>query len=270
MSETPLLQRVRERESSSLIVPIAYSQLLNAFSVFLDPFQQENGSDASADSDEGTTKPSTKAGRRKIKIEFIQDKSRRHITFSKRKAGIMKKVRVSQSLSLVSFVVVIPSSPFPFFFLFRSIDLSFFCHYSSYIYYSIRLPRIPSLIGRDLPSYLGPFFLINSIYFLLLFSVIVFFGGGHHRRRPVVHSTLSPPPFRFLFYPLISLSLFLSINTPLTHTFTHTYTHPHSHTGIRAVHSHRHTSSLTRRLRNRSRVHIHNRQTTASRHTARG
>lgn len=33
-----------------------------------------------------------KAGRRKIKIEFIQDKSRRHITFSKRKAGIMKKV----------------------------------------------------------------------------------------------------------------------------------------------------------------------------------
>lgn len=31
-------------------------------------------------------------GRRKINIEFIEDKSRRHITFSKRKAGIMKKV----------------------------------------------------------------------------------------------------------------------------------------------------------------------------------
>ncbi|KAJ9102251.1 hypothetical protein QFC19_004796 [Naganishia cerealis] len=29
--------------------------------------------------------------RRKIKIEYIEDKSRRHITFSKRKAGIMKK-----------------------------------------------------------------------------------------------------------------------------------------------------------------------------------
>lgn len=29
--------------------------------------------------------------RRKIEIKFIQDKSRRHITFSKRKAGIMKK-----------------------------------------------------------------------------------------------------------------------------------------------------------------------------------
>jgi hypothetical protein len=37
-----------------------------------------------------------KAGRerRKIEIKFISDKSRRHITFSKRKAGIMKKVRL--------------------------------------------------------------------------------------------------------------------------------------------------------------------------------
>jgi hypothetical protein len=33
--------------------------------------------------------------RRKIDIKFIQDKSRRHITFSKRKAGIMKKVCTS-------------------------------------------------------------------------------------------------------------------------------------------------------------------------------
>lgn len=33
-------------------------------------------------------------GRRKIRIEFIEDDSRRHITFSKRKAGIMKKVRL--------------------------------------------------------------------------------------------------------------------------------------------------------------------------------
>ena len=32
--------------------------------------------------------------RRKIEIKFIADKSRRHITFSKRKAGIMKKVRL--------------------------------------------------------------------------------------------------------------------------------------------------------------------------------
>ncbi|KAG2175556.1 hypothetical protein INT43_001203, partial [Umbelopsis isabellina] len=43
------------------------------------------------DSDDGDSKPEKRTGRRKIKIEFIEDKSRRHITFSKRKAGIMKK-----------------------------------------------------------------------------------------------------------------------------------------------------------------------------------
>ncbi|KAL1408077.1 transcription factor of the MADS box [Vanrija albida] len=36
-------------------------------------------------------KESGESGRRKIRIEYITDKSRRHITFSKRKAGIMKK-----------------------------------------------------------------------------------------------------------------------------------------------------------------------------------
>jgi len=40
------------------------------------------------DDDEEKPKSDKKAGRRKIKIEFIQDKSRRHITFSKRKAGM--------------------------------------------------------------------------------------------------------------------------------------------------------------------------------------
>lgn len=35
-----------------------------------------------------------RSGRRKIKIEYIEEKSRRHITFSKRKAGIMKKVHI--------------------------------------------------------------------------------------------------------------------------------------------------------------------------------
>lgn len=40
------------------------------------------------DDDEDKPRPD----RRKIEIKFIQDKSRRHITFSKRKAGIMKKV----------------------------------------------------------------------------------------------------------------------------------------------------------------------------------
>jgi hypothetical protein len=45
--------------------------------------------DSAAEDDDDDDKPKTgqKQGRRKIKIEFIQDKSRRHITFSKRKAG---------------------------------------------------------------------------------------------------------------------------------------------------------------------------------------
>jgi pheromone receptor transcription factor len=43
------------------------------------------------DDDDDDDKPGRE--RRKIEIKFIGDKSRRHITFSKRKAGIMKKVR---------------------------------------------------------------------------------------------------------------------------------------------------------------------------------
>jgi pheromone receptor transcription factor len=53
------------------------------------PSKKRNIQDAGDDDDDDE-----KGGRerRKIDIKFIQDKSRRHITFSKRKAGIMKKV----------------------------------------------------------------------------------------------------------------------------------------------------------------------------------
>jgi len=44
------------------------------------------------DDDESDAPKVRRGGRRKIDIEYIKDKSRRHITFSKRKAGIMKKV----------------------------------------------------------------------------------------------------------------------------------------------------------------------------------
>lgn len=62
-----------------------------------------NGALSAADANRGTKRPRPTADdddddddkpgreRRKIEIKFIQDKSRRHITFSKRKAGIMKK-----------------------------------------------------------------------------------------------------------------------------------------------------------------------------------
>ena len=51
---------------------------------------QEPEMEMTGDSDD-EKKSGDKKGRRKIKIELIEDKSRRHITFSKRKLGIMKK-----------------------------------------------------------------------------------------------------------------------------------------------------------------------------------
>ena len=66
---------------------------------------------AGDDDDDDDDKPGRE--RRKIDIKFIQDKSRRHITFSKRKAGIMKKVR--PTLACPTFVLVAlhhPTSPF--------------------------------------------------------------------------------------------------------------------------------------------------------------
>lgn len=50
------------------------------------------GSGNEAGGSAGPVDPDDK-GRRKIEIEYIQKKEKRHITFSKRKAGIMKKVR---------------------------------------------------------------------------------------------------------------------------------------------------------------------------------
>ena len=61
---------------------------------------------AADDDDDDDDKPGRE--RRKIEIKFIQDKSRRHITFSKRKAGIMKKVRTPfPSFSCVVVVVAV-------------------------------------------------------------------------------------------------------------------------------------------------------------------
>lgn len=45
---------------------------------------------------EGPGEAGDERGRRKIEIEYIQKKEKRHITFSKRKAGIMKKVSFSR------------------------------------------------------------------------------------------------------------------------------------------------------------------------------
>ncbi|OCH90904.1 SRF-TF-domain-containing protein [Obba rivulosa] len=61
------------------------------------------------DDDDEKPKSDKKAGRRKIKIEFIQDKSRRHITFSKRKAGIMKKAYELSTLTGTQVLLLVVS-----------------------------------------------------------------------------------------------------------------------------------------------------------------
>lgn len=52
---------------------------------------------------------STRAGRRKIDIKFIEDKARRHITFSKRKAGIMKKAYELSTLTGTQVLLLVAS-----------------------------------------------------------------------------------------------------------------------------------------------------------------
>ncbi|KIK03363.1 hypothetical protein K443DRAFT_676848 [Laccaria amethystina LaAM-08-1] len=67
--------------------------------------------DSAGEDDDEDDKPKSdkKAGRRKIKIEFIQDKSRRHITFSKRKAGIMKKAYELSTLTGTQVLLLVVS-----------------------------------------------------------------------------------------------------------------------------------------------------------------
>ncbi|KAI4522375.1 SRF-TF-domain-containing protein, partial [Schizophyllum commune Loenen D] len=68
----------------------------------------EHAADDGDDDDDDSPKDK-KAGRRKIKIEFIQDKSRRHITFSKRKAGIMKKAYELSTLTGTQVLLLVVS-----------------------------------------------------------------------------------------------------------------------------------------------------------------
>jgi len=57
----------------------------------------------------GKSTQNRRAGRRKINIEFIGDKSRRHITFSKRKAGIMKKAYELSTLTGTQVLLLVAS-----------------------------------------------------------------------------------------------------------------------------------------------------------------
>ncbi|KAI7903555.1 uncharacterized protein BX663DRAFT_506883 [Cokeromyces recurvatus] len=61
------------------------------------------------ESEDDETKPSKRNGRRKIKIEYIEDKNKRHITFSKRKSGIMKKAYELSTLTGTQVLLLVVS-----------------------------------------------------------------------------------------------------------------------------------------------------------------
>lgn len=62
-----------------------------------------------SDSEPGRVSRDRRSGRRKIRIEYIDDKSRRHITFSKRKAGIMKKAYELSTLTGTQVLLLVAS-----------------------------------------------------------------------------------------------------------------------------------------------------------------
>ncbi|KAF1796561.1 hypothetical protein V8B55DRAFT_1469227 [Mucor lusitanicus] len=71
--------------------------------------QNESLDQDAIDSDDSEQKPAKRNGRRKIKIEYIEDKNRRHITFSKRKAGIMKKAYELSTLTGTQVLLLVVS-----------------------------------------------------------------------------------------------------------------------------------------------------------------
>jgi len=72
-------------------------------------YDQGDDDDSPGSKGKGDRPPQKRAGRRKINIEFIKDKSRRHITFSKRKAGIMKKAYELSTLTGTQVLLLVAS-----------------------------------------------------------------------------------------------------------------------------------------------------------------
>lgn len=82
----------------------------NSSEPLLPTVSSQSISNSSEDDDSSTGRSTPKrAGRRKIAIEFIDDKSRRHITFSKRKAGIMKKAYELSTLTGTQVLLLVAS-----------------------------------------------------------------------------------------------------------------------------------------------------------------
>lgn len=67
------------------------------------------GERESSESDDGSVSTRLSRGRKKIKMEFIRDKGRRGVTFSKRKKGIMKKAYELNMLTKCELLLVVAS-----------------------------------------------------------------------------------------------------------------------------------------------------------------
>lgn len=78
------------------------------FSIEENPFEQSR-TISDGEADKGSSPSSGNMARKKIKIEYIKDKSRRHITFTKRRAGIMKKAYELSTLTGTEILLLISS-----------------------------------------------------------------------------------------------------------------------------------------------------------------
>lgn len=102
MSATPYNTRSTTRRDSITAMPpssIPPQPLPPPLATFTpDPHMLDADDMDDSDDDQMPRTAEKRSGRRKIRIEYIEDKSRRHITFSKRKAGIMKKVDADHAM----------------------------------------------------------------------------------------------------------------------------------------------------------------------------
>ncbi|KAJ2881509.1 transcription factor of the MADS box [Coemansia aciculifera] len=106
-TQTPPLKRLREGDDSDAGESETNHRNGNLHGSTNGNGDVDGDGTSGAPGDDG---PSDKrAGRRKIKIEFIEDKSRRHITFSKRKAGIMKKAYELSTLTGTQVLLLVVS-----------------------------------------------------------------------------------------------------------------------------------------------------------------
>lgn len=69
----------------------------------------DSAASASKPSPKAKPKPVSQTGRRKINIEYIEEKSRRHVTFSKRKSGLIKKAYELSTLTGTQVLVLVAS-----------------------------------------------------------------------------------------------------------------------------------------------------------------